>query len=117
MPKNKARDPSVPRLVCNLTNVRKLLPLPALLLPPALRLHHGVELVALAVLALEGRLGAVLGLADVDAVDDQPLLAALHLEDELADRGVGHPFEGAADAALLGRVDAADQVDVDLGRV
>ena len=50
-------------------------------------------------------------------VDQQALLAALHFQGELGDRGVGDDFEGVADAAALDRVDAADQVDVDLGRV
>ena len=47
-------------------------------------------------------------LAEVAGVDQQALLAALHLEDELGDRGVGDRFEGVADAAVDG-VDAADR--------
>src|SRR3954447_7783356 len=76
---------------------------------PARGLDDGVEFVELAVLALESCLGAVLGFADVFAVDDQPLLAALHLQDELGDRGVGDAFEGAADAAFLRRGDPAEE--------
>ena len=53
-------------------------------------------------------------LAEVGAVDQQALLAALHFEDELGDRGVGDGFEGVADPPVLDRVDAADEGDVDL---
>src|SRR5680860_1759896 len=51
--------------------------------------------------------------ADVLGVDDQAALAAAHVEHEAGDRGVGEDVEGAADPAL-DRVDAADQLDVEL---
>jgi hypothetical protein len=52
--------------------------------------------------------------AEVFAVLDQAALAAAHGEDEFADLGIGDRFEAGAQAAGLGRVDAADEVDMDL---
>lgn len=61
----------------------------------------------------------MLTLAEIDAVDQEALLPALHFKDELRDRRVGNGFEGGADAAffralLMNGVDEADQGDVDL---
>ena len=51
--------------------------------------------------------------AEVDRVDEEALVAAVEVEGELGDGGVGDGFEGGADCAVDG-VDEADQVDVDL---
>jgi hypothetical protein len=57
-------------------------------------------------IAAPGAVGdrVVLGGAEVGAVDQQALLAALHFEHELADRRVGDRFEGVPDPAALDRV-------------
>ena len=54
--------------------------------------------------------------AEVGGVFQQPLLAALHVQDERGDRGVGDGLEGVADLPLADRVDPPDQVEVDPGR-
>jgi hypothetical protein len=51
--------------------------------------------------------------AQVPAVDQQALLASLHVQHELADRSVGSSFEGSPYAAPH-RIDAANKDDVDL---
>ena len=76
---------------------------PALMpLPTAAGPHQRADARAAAVLApqLAARLGGP-G-AEVAAVDDQALLAALHLEHEAADGDVWDRFEAGADAALVG---------------
>jgi hypothetical protein len=65
-----------------------------------------------AVVGPEAGDGAVGSLAEVCRVDDQALAAALHGEDEPADRGVGGVFEDVAYAAV-DRVYAAVEVKLD----
>src|ERR1700746_2029327 len=66
----------------------------------------------LSVLAFEFGVDAVGRGADVSAVDQEPLFAALHRDRELFDWRVWDRFEGGPDAAP-DRVDAADHLDVD----
>src|SRR5215218_424750 len=81
----------------------------------ALGLDNWVEVVLATVLALDVDLGSMFAFADIGAVDDQALLSALHLQDELADRSIGRRLEGVADTAVDG-VDPADEIDVDFLR-
>ena len=76
-------------------------------------LDERLEVEAGCVLATHRHVGPVGRLAEVAAVDQEALLAALHRQHELGHRGVGDRVEAGADAAVLG-VDPADQVDVDL---
>ena len=75
---------------------------------------QGIEVVDLAALGDEVGEGALGFGADVFGVLEKALLAALHLEDELGDGGVGDDFEGVAHAMVGGAVDFAVEGDVDL---
>src|SRR5919112_5144445 len=91
---------------------RPLLPLlPALAAPG---LERGLEVPQLAVLAVEVDEDVVPAAAEVGGVDEEALLAALHVQNGLGHRRVGEHLEGAAQAPALDRVDAAVDVQVDL---
>lgn len=79
----------------------------------ALRSQHRPDFVTLAVVSVKHHIGAILLRAEVGGIDDQALMAALHLHDSFADGGVGDTAQGGADTALLG-VDPGDDFDVDL---
>jgi hypothetical protein len=60
----------------------------------------------------------LLGLfADVFGVDQQPLLAAFHLQDELGDRGVGGGFEGVSDPTALAGANVDTSLNVSNGNI
>jgi hypothetical protein len=80
--------------------------------PRALSPHNRPEVIRPAVLPGELGAGSVRPGAEVPAVDDQPLLAALHGEDEFGDRRIWDGFKGASDASFEG-IDPAGDVDVD----
>ena len=67
----------------------------------------------LAVLTGELHRGPVLACAEVPAVDDQTLFAALHLQDELGNRSIGNTFEASANTTF-DRVNAPNQLNIDL---
>ena len=83
-------------------------PLPFFLALGQSALSSGLDVVGLAVLAVELHRGAVGALADVGRVLKEALLAALQGDDDLGDRRVGDGFEGGAEAAVDG-VDAAGE--------
>jgi hypothetical protein len=73
-------------------------------LAPAVGSHHRVEAGRLAVLPFEFDIGLVGRPAEVPAVDDQALLAALHAQQDFGQRCVWGIFDRGPDAAM-GRVD------------
>jgi len=75
-------------------------------------LHLRMQFTRLAVLRRELGGGAIDFGAEVGAVDEQALLAALHLKDELANRGVWDSVKGGTNATV-DRVDTADEVNLD----
>src|ERR1044072_9732158 len=87
---------------------------PQLALAPlgALGPNQRAQAAAPAVVGGEGQVRSRVTEAEVAAVDDQALLAALEADDDFRDGGVGGAGEGGADAAVL-RVDAGDGLDVD----
>jgi hypothetical protein len=70
-------------------------------------------LALLAVLPGEAHVGAVGAFAEVGRVDEEALLLPAEGEGGPFDGSVGESFEGGAQLAF-DRVDAADEVDVDL---
>jgi hypothetical protein len=70
------------------------------------------QLALLGVLPFEDEVGTGGVGAEVAAVDDEALAAALHLDDRFGERGVGRVVKGGADATSL-RVDAEDRLEVD----
>ena len=72
----------------------------------------GLGLVHPPVLGAQPGVGPVLADAQVGAVDDQALLAALHLHHRARDRGVGGVRDDRAQAPVL-RVDPHTDLDVD----
>src|ERR1700754_3431405 len=89
------------------------LALPLRGLAAALGLDDGIELLTPPVLALEGGDRSVLLLAEIGAVDDEALVAALHFKGELRHRRVGNSFEGIADPPVSNRIDPPVEIYVD----